>query len=73
MFKKKPIPVYDKGINVKDSIHVQDHVDAIYKICLSNFKKETFLIGGRNKILNIKLVYKICEKFDETTGSLKSK
>lgn len=71
--KKEPITVYGKEINVRNWIHVQDHVDAIYKICLSNFKKETFLIGGGNKILNIKLVYKICEKFDEITRSLNSK
>ena len=40
--RKELIPVYGKEVNVRDWIHVQDHVDAIYKICLSNFKKRNF-------------------------------
>jgi dTDP-glucose 4,6-dehydratase len=63
--KRKKIPVYGNGKNIRDWIFVEDHVDAIYKIAISRYSKKTFLIGGDNEVSNNKLVEKVCNIFDK--------
>lgn len=63
--EKKPIPVYGKGENVRDWIHVSDHVTAIDVLAHSNYRGETFNIGSDNEQTNLTLVRKICRLVDE--------
>ena len=59
----KKIPIYSKGENIRDWIHVSDHVTAIEKILLSQKSiGEVFNIGGENEVSNIELVNLILEK-----------
>ena len=60
----KPIPVYGNGQNVRDWLYVQDHVDAIDMIFHKGKVGETYCIGGRNELNNIRLVRLICDKID---------
>ena len=55
------IQVYGDGKQIRDWIHVEDHVDALYKVMLRGSTSEKYLIGGSNQIQNIKLIYKICD------------
>jgi len=60
----EPIPVYGNGQNVRDWLYVQDHVDAIDMIYHKGKVGETYCIGGRNELNNIRLVRLICDKID---------
>lgn len=60
----EPIPVYGDGKNVRDWIHVQDHVDALWQVMVSGYDGETYDIGGGNEIANIDLVNSICDELD---------
>jgi len=60
----KPIPVYGNGQNVRDWLYVQDHVDAIDMIFHKGKVGETYCIGGRNELNNLRLVRLICDKID---------
>ena len=56
---KSEIPIYGDGKNIRDWIHVQDHVDAIYKCMVNGKTNNTYLIGANNEISNLNLTLKI--------------
>ena len=64
----KPLPVYGKGINVRDWLYVKDHVDAIDTIFHNGKIGETYNIGGHNEWRNIDLIQKLCELMDQKLG-----
>ena len=55
------LPVYGLGKNVRDWLHVDDHVDAIWQIATRGIVGESYNVGGDCEIRNIDLVHKICE------------
>jgi len=61
----KELPVYGKGINVRDWIHVTDHCAAILKILLGGKIGEIYNIGGDCEISNIDLVKKLLKQLDK--------
>ena len=65
----KPLPVYGKGLNVRDWLYVTDHCDAINTIIRSGKLGETYNIGGHNEIRNIDIVKHICSLLDEIRPS----
>jgi dTDP-glucose 4,6-dehydratase len=62
MLKGRPLPVYGRGLNVRDWLYVEDHCRAIYKIIQKGKCGETYNIGGENEIRNIDIVNILCEK-----------
>jgi len=51
------IPVYGKGLNIRDWIYVEDHVKLILKILLQKkIPKKQFLIGGQQELTNLELI-----------------
>ena len=64
----KALPVYGKGINVRDWLYVNDHVNAIDTIFHNGDLGETYNIGGHNEWRNIDLIHKLCELMDEKLG-----
>ena len=60
----KELPVYGKGINIRDWIHVSDHCAAILKILLGGKIGEIYNIGGDCEIANIDLVKKLLKQLD---------
>ena len=61
----KPLPVYGTGANVRDWLHVDDHVAAL---CLVNEKGapgETYNVGGHNERTNLEVVKAVCRALDE--------
>ncbi len=66
--QEKPLPVYGKGINVRDWLWVNDHVDAIDTIFHNGRLGETYAIGGKNEMTNIELVRLLCQLVDQKLG-----
>lgn len=58
----KPLPVYGKGLNVRDWLYVEDHCRAIDLIVHNGTVGEVYNIGGHNEMRNIDIVKLICEK-----------
>ena len=63
--KKEPIPIYGQGKNIRDWLHVKDHVSAIEKIFNEGEVGETYNIGGGYEISNLHLVIKIIKVYSE--------
>lgn len=56
----KPLPVYGKGLNVRDWLYVEDHCKAIDLIIHKGRPGEVYNIGGHNEMRNIDIVKMIC-------------
>jgi len=64
----KPLPVYGKGINVRDWLYVVDHANAIDTIFHNGQIGETYNIGGHNEWKNIDLIKLLCKLMDTKLG-----
>ncbi|MFT6335258.1 MAG: dTDP-glucose 4,6-dehydratase [Halioglobus sp.] len=64
----RPLPVYGKGENVRDWLHVKDHARAIDTILHNGQAGETYNIGGHNEWSNIDLIRFMCDTVDEKLG-----
>ncbi|WP_027706869.1 dTDP-glucose 4,6-dehydratase [Zooshikella ganghwensis] len=60
----KPIPVYGNGLQVRDWLYVDDHVDGIMTVLGHGRVGETYNIGGFNEQTNISVVKTICALLD---------
>ena len=60
--KNKPLPVYGKGINVRDWLYVEDHCRAIDLIIHNGRNGEIYNVGGNNEMRNIDIVKMVCQK-----------
>lgn len=61
----KPLPVYGKGLNVRDWLYVEDHAHAIDRVVRAGIPGETYNVGGHNEHTNIDIVQRICDLLDE--------
>lgn len=61
----KSLPIYGKGDNIRDWLHVEDHCDAIWEVLIRAQPGETFNIGGNSERKNIDIVKSICSILDE--------
>ena len=61
----KPLPVYGKGDNVRDWLHVEDHARALHLIATQGVPGESYNVGGRNERTNLQVVEAICDILDE--------
>ena len=55
----RKLPIYGKGVNVREWIHVEDHCKAILKVLLEGTNGEIYNIGGGSEVANIDLVKKL--------------
>jgi dTDP-glucose 4,6-dehydratase len=69
----KPLPVYGKGLNVRDWLYVEDHCRAIWTVIEQGKDGETYNIGGNNEVRNIDLVHQLCDIVAEETGESKER
>ena len=63
--KKKQIPVYGKGLQVRDWLFVDDTANAIFKILKNGKSGESYNITTRNLYKNIDIIEKICSLYDK--------
>jgi len=52
----KPLPVYGKGLNVRDWVHVEDHCRGVELVLTKGKVGETYCIGGGAERANIDVV-----------------
>tara|TARA_R110000868_G_scaffold107263_4_gene293415 strand:+ start:36234 stop:37292 length:1059 start_codon:yes stop_codon:yes gene_type:complete len=62
--KGEPIPVYGRGANVRDWLHVEDHADALLTILERGRIGETYNVGGNAECSNLDLVERLCTELD---------
>jgi dTDP-glucose 4,6-dehydratase len=60
----KPLPVYGRGENVRDWLHVNDHCRAIELVLARGRPGETYNVGGNCERRNIELVKTLCAALD---------
>lgn len=62
------MPVYGKGLNIRDWLYVEDHAEAIDLIFHKGKAGETYNIGGHNEWTNIDLIHELCDQLDKKLG-----
>lgn len=60
----EPLPVYGSGENVRDWLHVEDHVSALTRVAATGRAGETYLVSGRAERRNVDVVRQICGILD---------
>lgn len=58
------LPIYGKGDNVRDWLHVDDHAAALWLVVNEGRLGEKYNIGGRNERRNVDVVRAICTALD---------
>jgi dTDP-glucose 4,6-dehydratase len=61
----KPLPVYGDGLQVRDWLFVNDHVDAINTVLERGAVGEVYNIGGSSERTNMQVVHGICDGLDQ--------
>ncbi len=61
----KPLPVYGDGLQVRDWLFVNDHVDAINSVLARGLSGEVYNVGGLSERTNLQVVRAICDALDE--------
>ena len=59
IFQNKELPIYAKGQNSREWIHVEDHCEALFKLYLKGKNGESYNVGTNKNLRNIDLVNKI--------------
>ena len=59
IFSNKQLPIYAKGKNSREWIHVQDHCEALFMLYLKGKSGESYNVGSGTNLKNIDLVKKI--------------
>jgi dTDP-glucose 4,6-dehydratase len=59
------LPIYGKGLNVRDWLHVEDHAEALVTVLARGRPGETYNVGGDSERTNIEVVRAICGLLDE--------
>ncbi|VVT29643.1 dTDP-glucose 4,6-dehydratase [Hoeflea sp. EC-HK425] len=62
---QETLPVYGKGTNIRDWLHVDDHVAALDLILRKGRPGERYNVGGGNERNNLSVVERICEHLDQ--------
>lgn len=63
LIQGKKIPIYGKGLNVRDWLHVTDHCRGIEAVVNAGRPGEIYNIGGGTEITNIELAERILAEF----------
>ena len=60
-----PIPIYGNGLNIRDWLFVEDHINALLLMATNGKAGSHYCIGGGEEKSNINLCKKICNLLDE--------
>jgi len=61
----KALPIYGKGDQIRDWLHVDDHARALRLVLETGKNGETYNIGGHNEKTNLEVVKTICSLLDK--------
>jgi len=71
LMKGKKVPVYGKGDNIRDWLHVKDHCIAIDKIVREGKIGETYCIGGNAEKTNLEITHRVLELMGADENQIK--
>ncbi len=60
----KALPIYGKGDNIRDWLHVEDHCTAIETVLQKGQVGRTYNVGGRAERTNLQVVHALCSALD---------
>ena len=60
----EPLPVYGRGLNVRDWLYVDDHARALTRVFEAGQPGASYIIGGHSEKTNIEVVKTVCECLD---------
>ena len=66
----KKVPLYGKGMNVRDWLHVDDHCRGIHAVLMKGRSGEIYNIGGGQELTNRELTSIILEKMGRDEASI---
>jgi len=61
----RKLPIYGKGDNIRDWLHVEDHARALLTILEKGLPGESYNVGTRSELTNINVVHTICDQLDD--------
>jgi dTDP-glucose 4,6-dehydratase len=61
----RPLPIYGRGVNVRDWLYVADHCRAVWLIMRAGRPGGVYNVGGRCEMANIDTVNRLCDLIDE--------
>ncbi|MDO6678415.1 MULTISPECIES: dTDP-glucose 4,6-dehydratase [unclassified Shewanella] len=67
----KPLTVYGNGLQVRDWLHVEDHVRGLYQVLTHGEVGQSYNIGGLNQVTNIDVVNSICALLEQLAPEAK--
>lgn len=59
-----PLPVYGTGNQVRDWLHVEDHVAALIAVLQRGRPGRTYCIGAETELCNLELIQRLCAYLD---------
>lgn len=65
----KALPVYGDGAQIRDWLHVDDHVRALWTVLQQGQVGETYMIGGNAEKTNLEVVHTLCRILDQLQPS----
>lgn len=70
LIEGKKVPVYGKGENVRDWLHVDDHCRGIYSVLVNGRSGEVYNIGGGRELSNNEITSLILEAMDADPSNI---
>ena len=64
--KENDIPIYGNGLNVRDWLFVEDHIEALLKVISFGEIGKSYCIGGFGERSNLEIVNNVCEILDNS-------
>ena len=61
----KPIPIYGNGLNIRDWLFVEDHINALLLMASKGKPGSHYCVGGSEEKSNINVCNKICNLLDD--------
>jgi len=70
LIENKKVPLYGKGLNVRDWLHVDDHCQGIFAVLSAGKPGNIYNIGGGRELTNRELTNLILEKFGRDESNI---
>jgi dTDP-glucose 4,6-dehydratase len=65
----RPLPIYGDGLNVRDWLHVDDHVRGVERALAAGRPGEAYNVGGGEERTNLSLIGALCGLVDRLFGA----
>jgi dTDP-glucose 4,6-dehydratase len=70
LLENKKVPIYGNGENIRDWIHVLDHIKGIEAVLLKGKIGETYCLGGEQEMSNLEITRLILEIMNKDKSSV---